>query len=100
MSEAVSGYAGGISENPTYKTLKGTGHYEVVKITYGASIVAHRKLLDLFLRSVDPTDTGGHFCDRGATYRTAIFIDGLKQRCTGYTGSTYYDTNLKGYNLL
>jgi len=78
--EAVSGYTGGTSENPTYKTLEGTGHYEVVKVTYDASIVTHKKLLDLFLRSVDPTDAGGQFCDRGATYRTAIFIDGLKQR--------------------
>jgi len=82
VSEAASGYAGGISEHPTYKTLEGTGHYEVVKITYDASVVTHRKLLDLFLRSVDPTDAGSQFCDRGATYRPAIFIDGLKQRRT------------------
>jgi len=82
VSEAVSGYAGGISESPAYKILEGTGHYEVVKITYDTSIVTHRKLLDLFLRSVDPTDTGGQFCDRSTTYRTAIFIDGLKQRRT------------------
>ena len=80
VSEAASGYAGGITEHPTYKTLEGTGHYEVVKITYDASIVTHRKLLDLFLRSVDPTEAGSQFCDRGATYRPAIFIDGLKQR--------------------
>jgi len=39
VSEAVSGYAGGISESPAYKTLEGTGHYEVVKITYDTSIV-------------------------------------------------------------
>ena len=82
VSEAASGHAGGISEHPTYKTLEGTGHYEVVKITYDASIVTHRKLLDLFLRSVDPSDAGSQFCDRGATYRPAIFIDGLKQRRT------------------
>ena len=82
VSEAASGHAGGISEHPTYKTLEGTGHYEVVKITYDASIVTHRKLLDLFLRSVGPTDAGSQFCDRGATYRPAIFIDGLKQRRT------------------
>ena len=82
MSEAVSGYAGGISKNLTYKILEGTGHYEVVKITYDDSIVTHRKLLDLFLCSVNPTDAGSQFCDRGATYRPAIFIDGLKQRRT------------------
>tara|TARA_B100000780_G_scaffold121601_1_gene85244 strand:+ start:827 stop:1357 length:531 start_codon:yes stop_codon:yes gene_type:complete len=82
VSEPVSGYAGGIAESPTYITLKGTGHYGVVKITYDAFIVTPRKLLDLFLRPVDQTDAGGQFCDRSTTYRTARFIDGLKQRRT------------------
>jgi peptide-methionine (S)-S-oxide reductase len=90
VSEAVSGYAGGISENPTYKILEGTGHYEVVKITYNDSIMTHRKPLDLFLCSVNPTDAGSQFCDRSATYRTAIFIYGLKQRRTA--AATIKDT--------
>jgi peptide-methionine (S)-S-oxide reductase len=74
VSEVVSGYAGGTTANPTYKTLKGTGHYEVVEITYDADIVSYDQLLNMFLRSVDPTDAGGQFCDRGDVYRTAIFV--------------------------
>jgi len=71
--DVVSGYAGGTTANPTYKTLKGTGHYEVVQITYDADQVSYDQLLHMFFRSVDPTDAGGQFCDRGDVYRTAIF---------------------------
>lgn len=73
--DAVSGYAGGTVANPTYKqvTAGGTGHYEVVQITFDADVISERELYDLFFRSVDPTDAGGQFCDRGESYRTAIF---------------------------
>ncbi len=71
--EVVSGYTGGATQNPTYKTLAGSGHYEAVKITYDADRVSYPQLLNLFFRSVDPTDAGGQFCDRGPVYRTAIF---------------------------
>ena len=39
--EVVSGYTGGTSHNPTYKTLKGTGHYEAVEITHDADQVSY-----------------------------------------------------------
>ena len=73
---AVSGYTGGNSENPTYDqvTKGGTGHYEAVQITFDPSRVSRETLLSLFFRSVDPTDSGGQFCDRGDSYRTAIFV--------------------------
>lgn len=73
--EAVSGYAGGKTSNPTYKqvTSGGSGHYEAVQITFDPDVVSATKLLNLFFRSIDPTDAGGQFCDRGASYRTAIF---------------------------
>lgn len=75
VKDAVSGFAGGKTANPTYKqvTSGGTGHYEAVQITFDPSVVSARQLLDMFFRSVDPTDAGGQFCDRGASYRTAIF---------------------------
>lgn len=76
VTEAVSGFTGGTVENPTYKevTRGSTGHYEAVQITYDPSVVSRATLLDLFFRSVDPTDAGGQFCDRGESYRTAIFV--------------------------
>ncbi len=72
----VSGYTGGSTKNPSYKdvTKGGSGHYEAVKITFDPDTVTRETLLDLFFRSVDPTDAGGQFCDRGDSYRTAIFV--------------------------
>ncbi len=72
----VSGYTGGMTANPTYKqvTRGGTGHYEAVQIEFDANKVSREVLLEKFLRSVDPTDAGGQFCDRGDSYRTAIFV--------------------------
>ena len=75
VKKAVSGFAGGTTANPTYKQVTGgnTGHYEAVQITYDPAQVSARQLLDLFFRSIDPTDAGGQFCDRGDSYRTAVF---------------------------
>jgi peptide-methionine (S)-S-oxide reductase len=81
VTKVVSGYSGGTTPNPTYKKINkgGTGHYEVVEITYDPDQVSYDQLLHLFLRSVDPTDAGGQFCDRGNSYRTAIFVDDEEQ---------------------
>ena len=80
--EAVSGFAGGTLDNPSYRdvTRGGTGHYEVVEITYDADRLAYADLIHLFLRSVDVTDDGGQFCDRGDSYRTAIFAQSAEER--------------------
>ncbi|ETX15881.1 peptide methionine sulfoxide reductase MsrA [Roseivivax halodurans JCM 10272] len=82
VGEVVSGYTGGDVENPTYSqvTAGGTGHYEAAEIEYDPDIVSRRQLYDLFFRSIDPFDDGGQFCDRGASYRTAIFVDGPEAR--------------------
>ena len=82
VQEAVSGYTGGTTENPTYKqvTRGGTGHYEAVKITYDSDVINQSQLYDLFFRSIDPTDAGGQFCDRGNSYRTAIFVSDPAER--------------------
>ncbi len=78
----VSGYTGGKTENPTYRqvTAGGTGHYEAVEITYDPATVSYEALLDAFWRSVDPTDGGGQFCDRGQSYETAVFVANEKER--------------------
>ena len=72
--ETVSGYSGGsTTDNVTYKNHSAAGHREVVRITYDSNKVSYDKLLDIFWRSVDPTDGGGQFCDRGHSYTTAIY---------------------------
>ena len=76
-----SGYTGGTLDDPTYETVTGgdTGHYEAVRITYDPAKVSYDTLLDVFWHSVDPTDAGGQFCDRGDSYRTAVFFNSPDQ---------------------
>ena len=80
--ETISGYTGGTVENPTYKqvTKGGTGHWEAVQIRYDPKQVSYERLLHIFWRSVDPTDDGGQFCDRGESYQTAIFVGNEEER--------------------
>ena len=82
VKEVISGFAGGTTKNPTYKQVVagGTGHYEAAQIQYDPAVVSADQLLAMFFRSVDPTDAGGQFCDRGDTYRTAIFANGEAQK--------------------
>jgi peptide-methionine (S)-S-oxide reductase len=79
---AVSGYIGGSKEDAVYKKISkgGTGHYEAVEITFDNKKVSRDQLLHLFFRSVDPTDAGGQFCDRGESYRTAVFYNNDAQK--------------------
>ena len=79
---AVSGYTGGRVPNPTYEmvTRDNTGHYEAVRVTYDPSRISYQALVRHFFRTVDPTDAGGQFCDRGSSYRTAIFVSGEQQQ--------------------
>jgi peptide-methionine (S)-S-oxide reductase len=81
VKEAVSGFAGGSTKNPTYEqvTRGGTGHYEAVQISFDPDVVSRDQILSMFFRSIDPTDAGGQFCDRGDSYRTAIFASGPAQ---------------------
>ncbi|WP_435260113.1 peptide-methionine (S)-S-oxide reductase MsrA [Thioclava sp. FR2] len=78
VKSVVSGYTGGKSQNPTYKDHE--GHLEAVKITFDNASISYAEILRLFLRSVDVTDAGGQFCDRGNSYKTAIFVSNAAQK--------------------
>lgn len=75
VSSVVSGFAGGTVANPTYAQVvrSGTGHREVIQVTFDPNVVSYRALVDRFWRTIDPTDAGGAFCDRGPGYETAVF---------------------------
>ncbi|MBW3560728.1 MAG: peptide-methionine (S)-S-oxide reductase MsrA [Proteobacteria bacterium] len=79
---AVSGYTGGRAANPTYKQVSagGTGHYEAVQVRYDPARVSYAQLLDTFWLNVDPLDGGGQFCDRGDSYKGAVFAATPEQR--------------------
>ncbi len=82
VKEVVSGYTGGRTQNPTYKEVSrgGTGHYEAVEVRYDPAVVSYEQILYSFFRSIDPTDAGGQFCDRGESYRTAVFVQNAQER--------------------
>lgn len=80
--DTVSGYAGGRTENPTYRNYASGGHREVVKIDFDDAKVSYDRLLEIFFRSVDPTDAGGQFCDRGESYSTAVYALNDKQKAS------------------
>ena len=73
--KVVSGYSGGHIKNPTYKQVSegGSGHIEVVEVTYNPEIIKYAEVLEYFWHHIDPTRDDGQFCDRGPQYRPAIF---------------------------
>ncbi|WP_108873282.1 peptide-methionine (S)-S-oxide reductase MsrA [Roseibium album] len=72
VRDVVSGYAGGKTQNPTYKNYERGGHREVVQVDFDETKISYGDLVGIFLRTVDVTDAGGQFCDRGFGYSTAI----------------------------
>jgi peptide-methionine (S)-S-oxide reductase len=78
----TSGYAGGQKADPTYEQVSagGTGHIEVIQITYNPQQVSYEKLLEVFWRNVDPLDKGGQFCDRGSTIHDRDFCSRTGRR--------------------
>jgi peptide-methionine (S)-S-oxide reductase len=90
VSEVVSGYTGGTVEDPTYEQVTGggTGHYEAARIHYDPERVMMQQIYHMFFRSIDPTDAGGQFCDRGNSYRSAIFVETPAQRTAAQKAKT------------
>ncbi|TLM62982.1 MAG: peptide-methionine (S)-S-oxide reductase MsrA [Deltaproteobacteria bacterium] len=78
----VSGYTGGESANPGYAEVAtgATGHLEAVQVHYDPARISYAQLLEVFWRSIDPTDPGGQFVDRGSQYRSAIFYHDAGQQ--------------------
>lgn len=70
-----SGFIGGSVENPSYKqvTAGGTGHREAVRVIYDPRKTSYKKLLKVFWQNVDPIDSAGQFCDKGESYKGAIY---------------------------
>jgi methionine-S-sulfoxide reductase len=73
--DAVSGFAGGKTKNPTYKQVcyEETGHAEVVQVTFDPSKITYEQLVDIFFRLHDPTQVDGQGPDIGDQYRSVIF---------------------------
>ena len=82
VEEVISGYSGGITENPTYKevTYGNTGHFEVVEIIYDKKVISFKELLENFWVNIDPFDAYGQFCDKGYSYRSVAFYQNEEEK--------------------
>lgn len=82
VSKVESGYIGGHTENPTYKTICNgdTGHAEAIRITYDSEIVSFDTLLEIFFVSHDPTTPNRQGNDVGTQYRSAVFCLNAEQQ--------------------
>jgi peptide-methionine (S)-S-oxide reductase len=84
VQSAVSGYAGGAVENPTYyQVCNGTtGHAEVVQITFDPKIISFEDILYVFWRTHDPTTLNRQGYDVGTQYRSIILYHSEQQRAS------------------
>ncbi len=82
VEEVISGYSGGVTENPTYKevTYGNTGHFEVVEVVYNRKIISYEELLENFWINIDPFDSYGQFCDKGYSYRSVAFYKDTNEK--------------------
>ena len=82
VKEAVSGYAGGHSSNPTYHSIGtgSTGHAEAVAVYYNPEVVSFQTLVDVFFGSQDPTTVNGQHPDYGTQYRSIAFYQNAKEK--------------------
>lgn len=93
--DVVSGYTGGRTRNPNYEQVSsgGTGHYEAVRVTYDPAKIKYSELISVFWKNVDPFDAVGQFCDKGESYRAAIFPGSATERKAAQASRDY----LTGY---
>ena len=82
VEEAVSGYAGGSTKNPTYRSIGTgtTGHSETVAVYYNPAKVNFKTLVQVFFGSHDPTTKNGQHPDYGSQYRSIAFYQNLAEK--------------------
>jgi peptide-methionine (S)-S-oxide reductase len=95
--KVISGYTGGKVESPTYEQVSTgkTGHYETVKIIFDPQKTSYDQLLKIFWHSIDPFDDKGQFCDKGPSYRSAIFYQDHHQKETAEISKKNIEAFLK-----
>jgi len=79
VTDVISGFTGGTIKNPTYNGDH-TGHFEAVEVNYDPAKISHQGLLDYYWVHIDPFDPQGQFCDKGPSYKSAIFVAGEQER--------------------
>src|SRR5579871_4382181 len=94
----VVGYTGGHVAHPTYDEVSSetTGHLESIKIVFDPAKITYAQLVERYWHVIDPTDTGGAFCDRGSSYHSAIFVNSPQQRAVAEASKRILQAKFKG----
>lgn len=97
VSKVESGYAGGSSNNPTYrKVSEGDGmHAEVIRVTYDPSVISYEDLLTVFFGTHDPTTPNRQGADVGEQYRSIILFETDEEKETAERIIKEVDASLK-----
>ena len=93
--DVISGFTGGTLKNPTYSGNH-EGHFEAVEITYDPTVISYQQLLDLYWVSVDPFDNEGQFCDKGFSYRSAIFPSNDEEQALAQASKSAVEAKFPG----
>ena len=82
VKEAISGYAGGNTKNPTYESIEkgNTGHTETVNIYYDSTQIDYPTLVKIYFSGQDATQVNGQGPDRGTQYRSVIFYRNASEK--------------------
>lgn len=82
VDEAISGYAGGHTKNPTYESSNTgtTGHAEAVEVIYDPKVVDFATLVRVYFGSQDPTQVNGQGPDIGSQYRSIVFFQNQEEK--------------------
>ena len=82
VTKTTSGYSGGHVENPSYKQVvyEETGHLETVEVIFDNEIIKYEDILNSYFKNIDPFNFEGQFCDKGESYRPAIFYENKEQK--------------------
>ncbi len=82
VASVTSGYAGGHTENPTYREVCSgtTGHAEVVQVEYDPDVIGYDELLEVFFATHDPTQLNRQGPDVGTQYRSIVLAHDEDQR--------------------
>ena len=94
VDRVISGYSGGMEENPLYEDVKyqRTGHRETIRIDYDPEKVSFAELFAIFLNGVDPFDAGGQYIDRGHSYTLAVYYQAEEERIVADNGIRQLET--------
>jgi peptide-methionine (S)-S-oxide reductase len=82
VDEAVSGYSGGTTRNPSYEQVGShrTGHAEAVAVYYDPKIISYKELVNVFFASQDPTTPNQQGPDKGSSYRSIAFYRNVEEK--------------------